>query len=424
MLQINDLRENKEAAIESLKRRNFAAVHLIDSAIELDDKRKKIQFDLDNNLAEQNKIAKAVGECYKTGKKEEAEMLKSETIALKEVSKEWQSNLGEIELQITDLLNQIPNIPNQKVPAGMSEEDNEVIFTVKDIPELPEDCLPHWDLAKKYDLIDFDLGSKVTGAGFPFYIDQGASLQRALVNYFLDFNKKAGYKEYQPPFVVNAASAYGTGQLPDKEGQMYHIANDDLYLIPTSEVPITNIFRDVILEENQLPKKLTAYSPCFRREAGSYGAHVRGLNRLHQFEKVEIVRIEKQEDSHKVLQEMVKHVEQLLISLGLPYRILLLCGGDLGFTSCITYDFEVYSAAQKKWLEVSSVSNFEAFQANRLKLRYKASGEKKTQLCHTLNGSSLALPRILAALLENNQTKDGIMMPKVLHKYLGFEKII
>lgn len=421
MLQVAYIKDNKEKVLAGLKKRNFGKLELIDEIISLDESRKKIQFDLDSQLSEMNKISKDIGNLMKEGKKEEAENAKSQTLSLKESTKKLQQSLSETEEKLKLTLYEVPNIPNDLVPVGTNEEDNLEVFKHTANENIINDALPHWELTKKYDLIDFELGVKITGAGFPVYKGKGARLQRSLVQYFLDKNAEAGYMEIVPPFVVNEASGYGTGQLPDKEGQMYYINEDKLYLIPTSEVPVTNMYRDVLLNENQLPIKLTAYSPCFRREAGSYGKDVRGLNRLHQFEKVEIVRIERSENSYEALEEMVEHVKSLLESLQLTYRILRLCGGDLGFTSAITYDFEVWSAAQERWLEVSSVSNFETFQANRLKLRYKSEG--KNQLCHTLNGSSLALPRVLAALLENHQSEEGIKIPKVLVPYTGFDLI-
>ena len=421
MLQVAYIKDNKEKVLAGLKKRNFGKLELIDEIISLDESRKKIQFDLDSQLSEMNKISKDIGILMKAGKKDEAENAKSQTLSLKESTKKLQQSLSETEEKLKLTLYEVPNIPNDLVPVGTNEEDNLEVFKHTANENVISNALPHWELTKKYDLIDFELGVKITGAGFPVYKGKGARLQRSLVQYFLDKNAEAGYMEIVPPFVVNEASGYGTGQLPDKEGQMYYINEDKLYLIPTSEVPVTNMYRDVLLNENQLPIKLTAYSPCFRREAGSYGKDVRGLNRLHQFEKVEIVRIEKSENSYEALEEMVEHVKSLLESLQLTYRILRLCGGDLGFTSAITYDFEVWSAAQERWLEVSSVSNFETFQANRLKLRYKSEG--KNQLCHTLNGSSLALPRVLAALLENHQSEEGIKIPKVLVPYTGFDLI-
>ena len=421
MLQVNFLRENKERVLQGLQKRNFKQLDLVEEAISTDDERKKIQFELDQNLAEMNKISKEIGILMKDGKKEEAEAAKSKTAEFKENSQNLQQNLKETEARLLEILYLIPNIPYEKVVAGTSADDNEIIYQSHDVEGLGEGAIPHWELAKKYNLIDFELGVKIAGAGFPVYFGKGARLQRALVQYFLDKNTDAGYLEVNPPHVVNEASGYGTGQLPDKEGQMYFVNEDNLYLIPTAEVPVTNLYRDVLLDEKDLPIKNTAFSQCYRREAGSYGAHVRGLNRLHQFEKVEIVRLEKPENSYAALEEMVEHVKSILIDLELPFRILRLCGGDMGFTSAMTYDFEVWSAAQEKWLEVSSVSNFETFQANRLKCRFK--GEGKTQLVHTLNGSAMALPRIMAALLENNQTENGIRIPEKIAAYTRFELI-
>ncbi|UOE40903.1 serine--tRNA ligase [Chryseobacterium suipulveris] len=421
MLQVNFLRENKERVIEGLNKRNFKQLSLVDDAIAADDDRKKYQFELDKNLTEMNKISKEIGILMKDGKKDEAESAKAKTAEFKENSQVLQQKLRDAEVKLQEILYLIPNIPYEKVVAGTSADDNEIVYQSHDVKGLGEGAIPHWELAKKYNLIDFELGVKIAGAGFPVYLGKGARLQRALVQYFLDKNVDAGYLEVNPPHVVNEASGYGTGQLPDKEGQMYFINEDNLYLIPTAEVPVTNIYRDVLLEEKDLPIKNTAFSQCYRREAGSYGAHVRGLNRLHQFEKVEIVRIEKPENSYAALEEMVEHVKGILTDLELPFRILRLCGGDMGFTSAMTYDFEVWSAAQEKWLEVSSVSNFETFQANRLKCRFRADG--KTQLVHTLNGSAMALPRIMAALLENNQTEDGIKIPAKIAEYARFEKI-
>jgi seryl-tRNA synthetase len=422
MLQVNFLRENKERVLEGLKKRNFKELDLVDAAITADDERKKLQFELDSQLSEMNKISKEIGMLMKDGKKQEAEAAKSKTSQYKESSKELESQLKDIEKNLLNILYQLPNIPNEKVVAGVSADDNEIIYESTTVEGLGEGAIPHWELAKKYNLIDFELGVKIAGAGFPVYLGKGARLQRALVQYFLDKNTDAGYLEVNPPHVVNEASGYGTGQLPDKEGQMYYVGADDLYLIPTAEVPVTNIYRDVLLDEKDLPIKNTAFSQCYRREAGSYGAHVRGLNRLHQFEKVEIVRIEKPENSYAVLEEMVDHIKSILEDLELPYRILRLCGGDTGFASAMTYDFEVWSAAQEKWLEVSSVSNFETFQANRLKCRFKGN-EGKSQLVHTLNGSAMALPRIMAALLENNQTPEGIRLPTKIAEYARFELI-
>lgn len=421
MLQVNFLKEQKERVLEGLKKRNFKDLELVDNAISLDEMRKKIQFELDSQLAEINKISKEIGILMKEGKKEEAEVAKSKTAQYKESSKELQLQLTEIEEELLDILYLLPNIPNEIVKAGVSAEDNEIVFQTNDVKGMGEEAIPHWELASQYNLINFELGVKIAGAGFPVYLGKGAKLQRSLVQFFLDRNTEAGYMEINPPHVVNEASGYGTGQLPDKEGQMYFVSEDNLYLIPTAEVPVTNIYRDTILDEKELPIKNTAFSQCYRREAGSYGAHVRGLNRLHQFEKVEIVRIEKPENSYQALEEMVEHVKGILTDLELPFRILRLCGGDMGFTSALTYDFEVWSAAQEKWLEVSSVSNFETFQANRLKCRYKSDG--KMQLVHTLNGSAMALPRIMAALLENNQTSEGIRIPKKLVEYTKFDLI-
>lgn len=421
MLQVNFLRENKERILQGLQKRNFKQLDLVDEAISADDERKKFQSELDQNLAEMNKISKEIGILMKDGKKEEAEAAKSKTAEFKENSQNLQQNLKETEARLLEILYLIPNIPYEKVVAGTSADDNEIIYQSHDVEGLGEGAIPHWELAKKYNLIDFELGVKIAGAGFPVYFGKGARLQRALVQYFLDKNTDAGYLEVNPPHVVNEASGYGTGQLPDKEGQMYFVNEDNLYLIPTAEVPVTNLYRDVLLDEKELPIKNTAFSQCYRREAGSYGAHVRGLNRLHQFEKVEIVRLEKPENSYAALEEMVEHVKSILTDLELPFRILRLCGGDMGFTSAMTYDFEVWSAAQEKWLEVSSVSNFETFQANRLKCRFK--GEGRTQLVHTLNGSAMALPRIMAALLENNQTENGIRIPEKIAAYTRFELI-
>ena len=422
MLQISYIRENKDLVINGLKKRNFKELELVEEAIYLDENRRLIQTKLDNALAESNKLSKEIGALMKEGKRQEAEQAKAQTADLKEQIKQYTASLEETVNALNNILYRIPNIPNAIVPEGKTAEDNLTVFQAGEIPHLFEGALPHWELAKKYNIIDFELGVKLTGAGFPVYKDKGAKLQRALISYFLDKNTEAGYQEYQVPHMVNQDSGYGTGQLPDKEGQMYHVQIDNLYLIPTAEVPVTNIFRDVILSESDLPIRCTAYTPCFRREAGSYGAHVRGLNRLHQFDKVEIVRIEHPDHSYAALDQMVEHVKGILNELKLPYRILRLCGGDLGFTSAITYDFEVYSTAQEKWLEISSVSNFETFQANRLKLRFRNS-EGKPQLAHTLNGSSLALPRVLAGILENYQTPEGIVIPEVLRKYTGFDII-
>ena len=422
MLQISYIRENKDLVINGLKKRNFKELELVEEAISLDENRRLVQTKLDNALAESNKLSKEIGALMKEGKRQEAEQAKEQTADLKEQVKQYTASLEETVNALNNILYRIPNIPNAIVPEGKTAEDNLTVFQAGEIPHLFEGALPHWELAKKYNIIDFELGVKLTGAGFPVYKDKGAKLQRALISYFLDKNTEAGYQEYQVPHMVNQDSGYGTGQLPDKEGQMYHVQIDNLYLIPTAEVPVTNIFRDVILSESDLPIRCTAYTPCFRREAGSYGAHVRGLNRLHQFDKVEIVRIEHPDHSYAALDQMVEHVKGILNELKLPYRILRLCGGDLGFTSAITYDFEVYSTAQEKWLEISSVSNFETFQANRLKLRFRNS-EGKPQLAHTLNGSSLALPRVLAGILENYQTPEGIVIPEVLRKYTGFDII-
>ena len=423
MLTIKQITENTEAVLSGLEKKHFKnAQATIDKVIELNETRKSTQTQLDNSLAEVNSLSKTIGQLMKEGKKEEAEAARSRVGEMKEGIRTLETTLGEAATELQELLYTIPNIPHESVPEGRVPEDNIIERTGGHDANLPADALPHWELAKKYDLIDFELGVKISGAGFPVYKGKGARLQRALINFFLDEARDAGYLEIEPPYVVNEASGYGTGQLPDKEGQMYHATADNLYLIPTAEVPVTNIYRDVILEEKELPIKNCAYSACFRREAGSYGKDVRGLNRLHQFNKVEIVRIDKPEHSYESLNEMIAHVENLISKLGLPYRILRLCGGDMSFTSAITFDFEVYSAAQKRWLEVSSVSNFESYQANRLKCRYR-SAEKKTELCHTLNGSALALPRIVAALLENYQTPEGICIPEALIPYCGFDMI-
>ncbi|MGP1478637.1 MAG: serine--tRNA ligase [Capnocytophaga sp.] len=422
MLQLNTIREEKDRVLSGLKKRNFKELNLVDEIIALDEKRRNTQLMLDEALSKSNNLSKEIGSLFKAGEVAQANVLKEQTVQLKEDIKTFTDTLNATVEALNALLYRVPNIPNQLVPEGTSEADNVVVFEAGEIPNLGKDALPHWELAKKYDLIDFELGVKLTGAGFPVYKGKGAKLQRALITYFLDKNTEAGYNEYQVPHVVNEASGYGTGQLPDKEGQMYHVGIDNLYLIPTAEVPVTNIFRDVLLNESDLPICCTAYTPCFRREAGSYGAHVRGLNRLHQFDKVEIVRIEHPDRSYAALEGMVEHVKGILNELKLPYHILRLCGGDLGFTSAITYDFEVYSTAQEKWLEISSVSNFETFQANRLKLRFK-DAEGKNRLAHTLNGSSLALPRVLAGILENYQTPEGIVVPEVLRKYTGFDII-
>jgi seryl-tRNA synthetase len=421
MLEIATIRNNAEEVKSRLAVKNFKELHLVDEAIATDGKRRSIQLVLDENLNKQNVIAKEIGELFKQGKKAEAESRKNDSASLKEKSKELETELAKCEEELRDILVRIPNTPSKLVPKGKTPEDNEVVKQVGEIPVLPDSALPHWDLAKKYDLFDLELGVKITGAGFPVYKGKGAKLQRALVAFFLDNAIEAGYFEVIPPFVVNEASAFGTGQLPDKEGQMYYVGLDQFYLIPTAEVPVTNIVRDEILDT--LPKKFVAHSPCFRREAGSYGKDVRGLNRVHQFEKVEIVQIVHPEKSYDVLEEMVTHVESLLQKLELPYRILRLCGGDMSFGSALTYDFEVYSAAQKRWLEVSSVSNFETFQSNRMKVRFR-DDQKKTRLVHTLNGSALALPRIVASLLENHQTGDGVNIPTALRPYTGYTKIV
>lgn len=422
MLTLKQLRENPQAAAERLAVKGMDALETIGKIIGLDDKRKSIQTELDGNLAEQNTIAKEIGLLFKQGKAQEANEAKEKTAELKESSKRLTEQKEGVEKELGDLLVTLPNFPHESVPVGKTAEDNEVVLEGGVKPNLPADALPHWEIIKKYDIIDFELGTKLTGAGFPVYKGQGAALQRALITYFLDKNTAAGYEEVMPPLMVNEASGFGTGQLPDKEGQMYHATEDNFYLIPTAEVPVTNIFRDVVLDEHDLPIKLTAYTPCFRREAGSYGKDVRGLNRLHQFDKVEIVQLTHPDKSYETLDHMVHHVESIIKELGLPYRILRLCGGDMSFTSALTYDFEVWSAAQGRWLEVSSVSNFESFQANRLKARFKGA-DKKTQLVHTLNGSSLALPRILAAILENNQTPEGVRIPKILTPYTRFSII-
>ncbi|WP_299098469.1 serine--tRNA ligase [uncultured Winogradskyella sp.] len=422
MLQVAFIRENKEDIIARLAKRNIDATEMIKNAIAFDEERKALQTSLDNSKAESNALSKEIGNLFKSGEVQKANLLKEKTTQLKEATKGFEQELNDKVEALSELLYKIPNVPNTIVPAGNTDEDNEETFREGDIPTLHDGALPHWELAKKYNIIDFELGNKITGAGFPVYIGKGARLQRALIAYFLDKNTEAGYTEYQVPHLVNEASGFGTGQLPDKEGQMYHVTLDNLYLIPTAEVPATNIFRDTLLNESDLPISITGYTPCFRREAGSYGAHVRGLNRLHQFDKVEILRVEHPDNSYKALDGMVNHVKDILKDLKLPYRILKLCGGDLGFTSALTYDFEVFSTAQDRWLEVSSVSNFETFQANRLKLRFKNS-DGKNELCHTLNGSSLALPRILAGILENYQTEDGIKIPEALIPYTGFDMI-
>ena len=422
MLTLKQLRDDKELAISRLAVKGVDARATIDRIIELDDARKEQQQILDKNLSEQNAAAKQIGALFAQGKREEAEAIKARTVALKEESRELDAQLKKTTEELNSVIVTLPNFPAPIVPEGRTAEDNVVVRQGGEVPTLGEGALPHWELASKYDIIDFELGVKLTGAGFPVYKGKGAALQRALITYFLDQNTAAGYLEVLPPIMVNEASGFGTGQLPDKEGQMYHATADNFYMVPTAEVPVTNIYRDSIVDERDLPIQLTAYTPCFRREAGSYGKDVRGLNRLHQFDKVEIVRINHPDSSYEALDEMVAHVEKLVSALGLPYRILRLCGGDMSFTSALTYDFEVYSAAQGRWLEVSSVSNFESFQANRLHLRYRTEN-KKTALCHTLNGSSLALPRIVAALLENNQTPEGIVVPEVLRPYLGFDII-
>ncbi|MEQ8362340.1 MAG: serine--tRNA ligase [Cyclobacteriaceae bacterium] len=423
MLQINVIREEREKVIAGLLKRNFSeAPELVDKATALDKSRREKQLKNDELLAEANKLAKEIGNLMKLGKREEAEEIKVKTADLKKSSSALSAELEGVEEELKNILYLIPNVPHESVPAGKGADDNITVFEKGDMPTLWPGAVPHWDLIKKYDIIDFDLGNKISGAGFPVYKGKGARLQRALINFFLDKATAQGYLEIQPPIVVNEASGYGTGQLPDKEGQMYHMQADNLYMIPTAEVPITNLYRDVILTEQDLPIKNVGYTPCFRREAGSWGAHVRGLNRLHQFDKVEIVRISMPEDSYPTLDEMCSYVQGLLEDLELPYRKLLLCGGDIGVNSALTYDMEVYAAAQKRWLEVSSISNFETFQANRLKLRYK-NKEGKTNLLHTLNGSALALPRIVAAILENNQTEEGIHLPKALWDYTGFKII-
>ena len=423
MLQVSFIRENRENVLRGLGVRNFKdADSQIAQIISLDDQRKQIQQQNDQILSEANTMAKSIGQLMQAGKQEEANAKKEQTLSLKNDSKALSEKLKTIEEELQTALYNIPNIPHPKVPAGNTENDNIVAKEMGEIPKLHDGAKPHWQLIKDYDIIDFELGNKITGAGFPVYKGKGAKLQRALINFFLNEAEKAGFVEVQPPILINEASGYGTGQLPDKEGQMYHIGNENFFLIPTAEVPITNMYRDVILKEDELPVKHAGYTPCFRREAGSWGAHVRGLNRLHQFDKVEIVQIQHPDKSYAALEEMSEYIQSLLQKLNLPYRVLILCGGDLGFTSALTYDMEVYSAAQEKWLEVSSVSNFETYQANRLKLRYR-SEDKKTSLLHTLNGSALALPRIVAAILENNQTPEGIKVPEVLVPYCGFEMI-
>ncbi|MDQ3683420.1 MAG: serine--tRNA ligase [Bacteroidota bacterium] len=422
MLQLAVLRSNPEMVKERLAIKHFKDSHFVDDIISLDDERRKLNFRFDETKSKINTTSKEIGQHMAKGEKDPADEKKKTVEILKTEITPIQEKLNDVEKRLHELLISLPNLPSAEVPKGKTAGDNEVIRTGGKIPELPSSALPHWELAKRYDLIDFESGNKITGSGFPVYKRRGAKLQRALIQYFLDYNTAAGYTEYLPPFMVNETSAFGTGQLPDKEGQMYYAGEDNLYLIPTAEVPLTNIYRDVILKENELPIKMTAYTPCFRREAGSYGKDVRGLNRLHQFDKVEIVQLVQSDKSYEVLNEMIEHVEKLIQSLGLPYRILRLCGGDMGFTSAITYDFEIYSAAQQKWLEVSSVTNFETFQTNRMKIRYKDESGKP-QLLHSLNGSSLPLPRTLACILENNQDENGILLPPVLHGYFGSEMI-
>ena len=422
MLPLSYLREHTEKIKEGLAKRNFPHPELVDKLLETDQKRRSLQSQLDETLSKSNQLAKEIGTLFKSGQAEKANALKSQTADLKSTGKVLQEQLQNVEVALLSIRTQIPNIPDESVPSGNSENDNEEVFSAGSIPDLKENALPHWELAAQYDLIDFDLGSKITGAGFPVYKGKGAKLQRALIQYFLDKNTAAGYTEFQVPHLVNEDSGFGTGQLPDKEGQMYNVPEDGLYLIPTAEVPLTNLLRNQLLEAKDLPICMTGYTPCFRREAGSYGANVRGLNRLHQFDKVEIVRVEEPQNSRAALDQMVDHVKSILEELELPYRILKLCGGDLGFTAALTFDFEVYSTAQKRWLEISSVSTFKSFQSERLQLRYKDRNGKK-QAVHTLNGSSLALPRVVAGLLENHQTHDGIILPKVLVPYTGFEII-
>ena len=423
MLQVPFIRDNQKLVLEGLAKRNFVnAREIIARVLEADETRRNVQVSLDNTLAESNSISKEIGILFKTGQVQKATLAKEKSKKLKEQSKSFTDQLNTCSKELQELLFQIPNIPHTSVPSGQTEEDNEEVFRDGAIPKLEKNALPHWELVKKYDIIDFELGTKITGAGFPVYKGKGARLQRALIAYFLDKNTAAGYTEYQVPHVINEASGIGTGQLPDKEGQMYHVGVDDLYLIPTGEVPITNMYRGSLVNESDLPIMATGYTPCFRREAGSYGAHVRGLNRLHQFDKVEIVRVEHPDNSYKALDDIVNHIKLILKELKLPYRILRLCGGDTGFTAALTFDFEVFSTAQDRWLEVSSASNFETFQANRLKLRFK-NNDGKNQLVHTLNGSSLALPRILAAIIENYQTEEGVKIPEVLIPYTGFSII-
>jgi len=423
MLTIQNIRENSEHIIERLKTRNKDYTSLIDQVKELDEERRKVQGQVNEQQAELNSLSKEIGKLYKEGRKEEAEEAKAKNTSLKEKIKAHQQRLTNIEQELNNLLVQIPNVPENSVKQGKGEEENEPVSSGGNVPELEGKPQPHWELAEKYDIIDFELGNKITGRGFPVYKGKGAKLQRALINYFLDKSEEAGYKEVLPPLMVNEDSGFATGQLPDKEGQMYHVPVDNYYLIPTAEVPVTNIYRDTILSEKELPIKLTAYTPCFRREAGSWGKDVRGLNRLHQFDKVEIVQIEHPDRSYETLNNMLTHVEKIIKELELPYRMMRLCGGDLGFAAALTYDFEVYSAAQDRWLEVSSVSNFESYQANRLKLRFRGEDKKKPELAHTLNGSALALPRLLAAILENNQTPEGIKIPEILQSYTGFDII-
>ena len=422
MLPLTYLREHTEKIKEGLGKRNFPQPELVDQLLDTDRKRRSLQSQLDETLSKTNQMAKEIGGLFKSGQSEKANELKTLTADLKSQSKELQEKIQQVELELLSIRTQIPNVPDESVPPGITQDDNEEVFSAGSIPELGDDALPHWELASKYDLVDFDLGSKITGAGFPVYKDKGAKLQRALIQYFLDKNTAAGYREFQVPYLVNEGSGFGTGQLPDKEGQMYHVREDNLYLIPTAEVPLTNLFRNKLLNAKDLPICLTSYTPCFRREAGSYGANVRGLNRLHQFDKVEIVRLEEPQNSIAAFDKMVEHVKTILKELELPYRILKLCGGDLGFTSALTFDFEVYSTAQRRWLEISSVSTFNSFQSERLQLRYKDKNGKK-QAVHTLNGSSLALPRVVAGLLENRQSPEGISIPKALIPYTGFEII-
>lgn len=424
MLTVPFLRDNRAQVIKQLAIKHFTDTKLIDSILEADRRRRELQVTTNDLQAEMNSLSSQIGELFRRGEKEKAQQVRERTAEIKEEIKKGETELNELAGQITDLLVQVPNVPHPGVPAGKTEADNELVREGGSRPELPPEAMPHWELGKKYDILDFDLGVKITGAGFPVYKGWGARLQRALISWFLDENEEQGYQEFLPPLMVNEASGFGTGQLPDKEGQMYHIPSDNYYLIPTAEVPVTNIYRDCILEEKDLPVKNTAFTPCFRREAGSYGKEVRGLNRVHQFDKVEIVQICQPKHSYRILEEMVEHVESLVKQLGLPYRILKLCGGDISFTSALTYDFEVYAAAQGRWLEVSSVSNFESYQANRLKLRYRPEDEKKPRLVHTLNGSALALPRIVAAIMENNQGENGIVIPEVLRPYMrGRERI-